>query len=139
MSIVEAPKRQAPRGTRPCKPTKPMPLTRDNLDSRSAAAKLWDRMATDITSDLGGEENLSTIQRTLINAFCAVSIQLTDLSTQSLLGKPVALSDLSLAASTLVRLAVRLGISRQPRTVGESLGELLRADHAKQQREKQDA
>ena len=96
-----------PRG-RPHGPIKPVPFTRADLDSRTAAAKLWDNMATSITADLGGEDNLSTIQRTLINAFCAVSIQLTDLNTQALLGKPVSLSELSLAASTLVRLAVIL-------------------------------
>jgi hypothetical protein len=111
MSVVEleAPKRRI-RGARPNKATKPRPLTRDQLDSRTSAAKMWDNLATSIAADCGGETEISTVKRTLIDAFCAVAIRLNDLNTKGLLGQPVDLSELSLVASTLTRLAVRIGM-----------------------------
>ena len=118
------------RGTRPTKATSVRPFTRDMVDSRLKSAKIWDTLAANIIADAGGESEISTIQRTLIDAFCGVAIQLNDLNTKGLLGQPVDLTELSLAASTLVRLAARIGINRVPREVGMSLGQLLRQDQA---------
>jgi hypothetical protein len=72
----------------------------------------------------------------LIDAFVGVSIRLNDLNTRGLLGEPIDLSELSLAASTLVRIAQRIGINRAARDVGPSLGDLLKQDYAQRQREK---
>jgi hypothetical protein len=105
------------RGRRPNKATKPRPLTRDMLDSRTAAAKMWDTLAASIIADAGGESEITTVKRTLIDAFCGVAIRLNDLNTKGLLGQPVDLSQLSLAASTLTRLASRIGIARHARDV----------------------
>jgi hypothetical protein len=122
---------------RPHGPVKPTPVTRRDLDDRTAAARMWDSLASNIAADLGGEANLSSVQKTLIEAFVGVSIQLTDLNMRGLKGEKVDLSELSLAASTLVRIATRIGITRVARDVGSSLGDVLRADHERQQREKQ--
>jgi hypothetical protein len=51
--------------------TKPQLLTRDQLDGRTGAAKLFDRLVVDIENDLGGREQLSTIERTLVEAHAA--------------------------------------------------------------------
>jgi hypothetical protein len=110
------------------RPTKPRPLTREALDSRTAAAKMWDSLAASIIADAGGESEISTVQRTLIDAFCGVAIRLNDLNTKGLLGQPVDLSELSLVASTLTRLASRIGVARVPRDIGPTLGELLRRE-----------
>jgi hypothetical protein len=75
------------------------------------------------------------VQRPLIDAFVAVSIRLNDLNTRGLLGQPVDLSELSLAVSTLTRLASRIGISRVPKDVGLSLGDIQREDLERQRRE----
>jgi hypothetical protein len=107
------------RGARPHKPVKPKPFTRAELDSRTAAAKMWDALAASITADCGGESEISTVQRTLIDAFCGVAIRLNDLNTRGLLGQPVDLSELSLAASTLTRLASRIGIVRVAKPVAD--------------------
>ena|ERR1700730_12137150 len=122
---------------RPHGPIKPTPITRADLDDRTTAARRWDNLSRSIASDLGGEENLSSVQKTLIEAFVGVSIQLTNINMRGLQGEKVDLSELSLAASTLVRIATRIGITRVARDIGSSLGELLRADHERQQREKQ--
>ena len=131
ISELEAAPRKS-RGARPHGTVKPCPLTRDQLDSRTSAAKLWDNLAANITADCGGEANISTVQRTLIDAFCSVAIRLNDLNTRGLLGQPVDLSELSLAASTLTRLATRIGITRVPKDVSPSLSEIIRQDLAQQ-------
>jgi hypothetical protein len=125
------------RGQRPHGPIKPVPFTRADLDSRTAAARMWDNLSANIAADLGGEANLSSVQKTLIEAFVGVSIRLNDLNMRGLRGEQIDLSELSLAASTLVRIASRIGIARVARDVGSSLGDLLRQDHERQQREKQ--
>ena len=96
------------------------------LNSRTHAAKMWDSLRANIIADCGGENETSTVKRTLIDAFCGVAIQLIDINTKGLLGQPVDLAELSLAASTLTRLASRIGIDRVPRDVGQSLADILR-------------
>jgi hypothetical protein len=44
-------------------------LTRDQLDGRTNAAKVFDRLVTNIEADLGGRDQLSTIELALIEAF----------------------------------------------------------------------
>jgi hypothetical protein len=107
------------------RPTKPRPLTREALDSRTTAAKMWDSLAASIIADAGGESEISTVQRTLINAFCGVAIRLNDLNTKGLLGQPVDLSELSLVASTLTRLASRIGVARVSKDVTPSLAQYI--------------
>ena len=94
---------------------------------------MWDSLSRNIAADLGGESNLSSVQKTLIEAFVGVSIRLNDLNMRGLQGEKIDLSELSLAASTLVRIATRIGIARQPRDVGSSLGDLLRRDYEQKQ------
>jgi hypothetical protein len=95
------------------------------LDSRTAAAKMWDALAANITADCGGESEISTVRRTLIDAFCVVVIRLNDLNTKGLLGQPVDLTELSLAASTLTRLATRIGVERVAREVPDLYRDIL--------------
>lgn len=140
MSIADLPVSQPmdspkKRGRRPHTQTKPKPFTRDDLDGRTHAAQLYDRLYANIAADAGGEDQLSAIQRELITAFCAVSLRLNDMSTRALIGQNIELSDLSLAASTLVRIASRIGITRVPRQVGMTFAQLRALDNEQQRRE----
>jgi hypothetical protein len=123
------------RGRRPHGPIKPKPFSRADLDGRTHAAQTYDRLFAEIARDAGGEDRISAIQRELIVAFCAVSLRMNDLSTRSLIGQTIELADLSLAASTLTRLASRIGIARTPRQDGMTLGELRRHDLERHRRE----
>ena len=64
------------------KTTRPQLLTRDVLDGRTNAAKLYDRLVVDIENDLGGRENLSTVERALIEAFAGASVTLNNLNVR---------------------------------------------------------
>jgi hypothetical protein len=109
--------------------TKIAVLTRGALDGRCRAAQMWDSLRSAICTDLGGEADLSAIQRQLVDAFVACSISLQDLTTRSLTGEKISLSELSLMASTLTRIASRLSITRVPKEV-ESLQEYLDANYS---------
>jgi hypothetical protein len=92
--------------------TKIVPLTRDQIDGRSNAAKQFDAIALGIAQDLGGEENLTTVQKHLVEAFAGAAIHVNELNTKLLLGDKVDLISHSTAISTLVRVASRIGIHR---------------------------
>jgi hypothetical protein len=128
----------------PAKPSRPrhkpvrllQPLTREVLDKRSNAFKLFNRLAADIEADLGGRDQLSTIELTLIEAYVGAAVTLQHMNTRLALGQEIDLSQHAQAVSAMVRVASRLGLQRRARTVGgPTLGDLLRADQEEQRRE----
>jgi hypothetical protein len=103
-------------------------LTRAQLDGRTKARKQFDAIAEGIGADLGGSDRLSTVQRHLIEAFCGCAIVQQSINARILLGQPVDITEASSMASTLVRLASRIGLERKPHDVTPSLSDLLRED-----------
>jgi hypothetical protein len=98
-------------------------LTRQSLDGRTKARKQFDAIAEGIAKDLGGSKELSTVQRHLVEAFAGCAIVLQAINARILLGEPVDVSDQASAASTLVRIATRIGVNRIPRDVSPTLDE----------------
>jgi len=96
-------------------------ITRSALDGRTKARKQFDAIANGIAADLGGEGQLTTVQKHLVEAFAGVSIVVNAINAQLLLGKPVDILELSSAVSTLVRLASRLGVDRIARDITDPL------------------
>jgi hypothetical protein len=92
-------------------------LTRDRLDGRTQAARLFDRLVTEIESDLGGRAALSTIQRQLVEAFVGATITLHNLNAQLALGQEIDLAHHAQTVSAMVRVASRLGLQRRAREV----------------------
>jgi hypothetical protein len=117
--------------------TKAQLLTRDTLDGRTNAAKLFDRLIADIESDLGGRDQLSTIEQQLVVAFAGACVTLEHLNCQLALGQKIDLTQHSSAVGAMVRVASRLGLQRRARDVGPSLGEVLRADWERKRLEQQ--
>jgi hypothetical protein len=103
---------------RPHRQARPQLLTREHLDGRTNAAKLFDRLARDIEIDLGGRDQLSTIEVTLIEAYVGAAVTLHHLNTQLALGQPIDLSQHAQAVTAMVRVASRLGLQRRARDVG---------------------
>ena len=75
-------------------------LTRDQIDGRTKARKQFDAIAGGIAEDLGGESQLSTIQRHLVEAFAGAAVHMHDLNTRLLLGEQVDILAHSQAIST---------------------------------------
>ncbi len=104
---------------------RPQLLTRDQLDGRTNAAKLFDRLVADIEADLGGRDQLSTIERALVEGFAGAALTLHHLNTMLALGKDIDLGQHAQAVSAMVRVASRLGVSRRAKDVTTSLDEYL--------------
>jgi hypothetical protein len=105
------------------KATRPQLLTRAQLDGRTSAAKAFDQLVTDIEADLGGRDQLSTIERALIEAFAGAALH--HLNTQLALGQQIDLSQYAQVVSAMVRVASRLGLQRRSRDVTPTLSEYL--------------
>lgn len=103
-------------------------LTRRSLDSRSRAAKLFDQIFEGTASDMGGKENLSTVEVTLVEAFAGAAVRMHDLNAHLLLGQNIDLTEHAMAISSLVRIASRIGTRRRPRNVTPTLREYLEAE-----------
>jgi hypothetical protein len=101
-------------------------LTRGHIDRRCRAAQEFDAIASGIATDLGGEEQLSTIQRHLVEAFAGAACHVNDINARLLLGEEIDVVVHSQAISTMVRIASRIGIHRVARDVSPSLSDLLR-------------
>ncbi len=100
-------------------------LTRQSLDGRTRARKQFDAIARGIAQDMGGEDQLSTIQRYLVEAFAGAAVHVNSLNAQLVLGEDVDLTEHSQAITTMVRIASRLPIGRVPKPV-PSIEEHLR-------------
>lgn len=114
-----------PRRRRTGRPTRPQLLTREQLDGRTNAAKFFDRLVRDIENDLGGRDALSTIERTLIEAYVGACVTLHSLNAQLALGQQIDLSQHAQAVTAMVRVASRLGLQRRQRDVTPSLSDYL--------------
>jgi phytoene dehydrogenase-like protein len=105
------------------------------VDGRSA----WVRRCKDIIeahlSDLGGEDNTSAAERSLIRRAAVLTTELERLEARFASAGEASERDLDLyirAAGNLRRLLDALGLQRRPRDVAPSLGELLREDAMRQ-------
>ncbi|MGO9049922.1 MAG: hypothetical protein ACLPXW_08405 [Xanthobacteraceae bacterium] len=121
---------QTRRADGPAKPrnkkrVRPQLLIRADLDNRTNAAKFFDRLVVAVQNDLGGCDNLSAIERALIEAFCGATVTLNDLNAKLLLGQTIDIGQHTATVSAMVRVASRLGLQRRAREVGPSLQEYL--------------
>jgi hypothetical protein len=116
-----APARKAHRATRP------QLLSRAQLDGRTNAAKIFDRMVGDIHADLGGKDQLSAIEMALVEAFAGAAVTLDNLNTRLLLGQTIDLSEHALCVSAMVRVASRLGLQRRAKNITPTLHQYLEA------------
>jgi len=120
------------RKKRPNRATKPQLLLREKLDQRLAARQYMDRLAADIQRDLGGKDQLSTIELSLIEAFVSSTITMSAMSAKLALGEAIDFSTLAQTIGAMVRVASRLGIQRRSRDITTPSVEDYLAHKAKQ-------
>lgn len=100
-------------------------LTRSSLDGRSSARRQFDAIVNNIIADLGGQDNLSTVQVALVEAFAGAALTVQHNNARLLLGNAVDLMEHSAAISTLCRLASRIGTARIPKNIAPSVADYL--------------
>jgi hypothetical protein len=98
---------------------RPQLLVREELDGRTGPAKAYDRLVASIVTDLGGPESCSTLEMNLIGAYAGAWLQVENLNCRQLLGEAIDLAVYCQCASTMTRIASRLGLQRRPRNVEE--------------------
>jgi hypothetical protein len=101
------------------------------IDGRSA----WVRRAKDVIaahlSDMGGEDNTSAAERSIIRRASVLTVELERLEAKFALAGEANTADLDVyarMAGNLRRLLEAVGLQRRPRDVGPTLGELMRED-----------
>jgi hypothetical protein len=95
-------------------------LTRDDLDLRTTAGKAFLHLIAALTADLGGAEQLSTVEKALVEGFAGATIALTDLNMKLLRGDEAragVLAGHAAAINSLSKLAARLGTGRRAKQV----------------------
>jgi hypothetical protein len=103
-------------------------LDRKSLDGRTREARRYDSIVAGIRSDLGGLENMSTLQVSLSESYALAQIVFDDLGARILRGEEVDRSAFASSISSLVRLARQLGTRRIAKDVGPSLSDILREE-----------
>jgi hypothetical protein len=91
-------------------------LTRESLDGRTRTRKIFDAIARGIAADLQ-EDQLSTIQKHLIEAFAGAAVRVHDINARLLKGQEPDVLAHSQAISSMVRIASRLPVGRALRDV----------------------
>jgi hypothetical protein len=125
-TCLDTPKKTSDATRRPSRAVKVQVLTHENIDGRLRARKKFDAIAHGVAEDIGGEDQLSTVQRHLIEAFAGVAIHVNNLTAKLLRGEDVDVVEHSQAISTMVRVAQRIGIDRVARDVSPTLSDILR-------------
>ena len=87
------------------------------LDGRTHARKHFVAVAKGISEDLGGVDLLSTVQKSLVEAFAGFAVHVHMLNAHLLRGDKVDILAHSQAISTMVRVASRLGMRRVARDI----------------------
>ena len=123
---------------RPHRRAKPQLVRRQSLDGRSNAAKFFDRLVREIETDLGGADQLSTIEKSLIEAFVGGRLSIDNFNTRLLSGEQIDIAAFSATASAMVRISSRLGVRRRPRNVNPSLADILAAEDRRKVRGNED-
>jgi hypothetical protein len=99
------------------------------IDGRSA----WVRRAKDVIaahlSDMGGEDNTSAAERSIIRRASVLTVELERLEAKFALAGEANTADLDVyarMAGNLRRLLEAVGLQRRPREIGPTLGDLMR-------------
>jgi hypothetical protein len=95
--------------------SRPQLLNRQELDRRLNSVQQFDQLVADIKADLAGD--LTAIEARLVEAFAGGAVVLDSLNAKVLLGQEVSLAEFAGIASTMVRVASRLGLQRRAKDV----------------------
>ncbi len=107
---------------------------RSQLDGRTNAAKFFDSLVADIEADLSGRDQLTAIQRALVEAFAGACVSLQHLNAKLALGEEIDISQHAQCVGAMVRVASRLGIERRQKDITPTLADIAREIAADKER-----
>jgi hypothetical protein len=92
-------------------------LTREHLDGRSTAAHTFNRIIANVTSDLGGQEMLTEIEKHLVVSFAGAALLQSHQVAKLLSGEEIDVDEYSSVTTAMIRSATRLGTQRRQKQV----------------------
>jgi hypothetical protein len=99
-------------------------LTLDALDYRTAAYAAARKLIATLSSDLGGDDQLSEGERQLVTRTALVGAIVSDFEARWVAGQKIELGDYLQACRTQCRLLALLGLQRRPRDVTPTWADL---------------
>jgi hypothetical protein len=100
------------------------------LDMRSAMARRFKDITSAILVDQGGEDRCSESRKQLIRRFAAAAVIAEQMEAKLANGGPINITEHAQLASTLVRIAQRIGINRRAKDITPALPDYLDAAEA---------
>jgi hypothetical protein len=100
-------------------------MTLDQIDRRTKAAQLALETKDAIISDLGGLDQVSTLERLLAEHAALASAVVADSYTRWLKGEQIALAELATVSNTYMRAATALGLGRRAKDISKSIDTYL--------------
>jgi hypothetical protein len=97
------------------------------LDMRSAMARRFKDITSAIYVDQGGEDRCSESRKQLIRRFAAAAVIAEQMESRLANGESISITEHAQLASTLVRIAQRIGINRRARDITPALPDYLDA------------
>jgi hypothetical protein len=95
------------------------------IDGRSPTARRYRDIVAAVASDMGGADRLSEASLQLVRRFAAAACLAEAMEARLVSGEPINIAEHSLLASTLVRIAQRIGINRVPKNITPALSDYL--------------
>jgi hypothetical protein len=95
------------------------------VDGRSAVARRYRDLASQIVADQGGLDRCSEARLQLIRRFAAASVLAEQLEARLANGEGIDVAEHAALASTLVRLAAKIGIDRRAKPVVPSVRDYI--------------
>lgn len=86
----------------------------DALDRRTRPYRRYDSIRAAVLSDMGGEANVSEVQRQLISKFATLALQLEEIEAAALEGEQIDLDLFGRCSGHMHRIAMTLGVKRVP-------------------------
>jgi hypothetical protein len=107
-------------------------LSLDDLDGRTRAGQHVKEMCREVLADLGGEERLSTLERTAVDHVALFDAMAKDVGTRWLQGEAVDPTAVSTLVNALNRSAAILGWRRRSKDVTPDLGTYLARNYPRE-------
>lgn len=89
----------------------------DDVDGRTVVARRYKDILSAVIEDQGGIDHVSEITQHLARRFAGLAVQAEALEAALARGESISLADHTQLASTLTRLATRLGVGRKAREI----------------------
>lgn len=97
------------------------------VDGRSALSRRYRDITAALVSDAGGFDHMSEARKVLCRTFASTAVMLERLDAQLVNGGAVDVNQYAQLASTLVRIANKIGLNRSARNITPTLAEYLDA------------